>query len=130
MQTTIIQRIEKFCDFKKISIRKLSQMIDFNYTTLNNYVNGRRSAIDVDLICKLMSSFDDINIEWILLERGSMLKENSQPEKIFIEKSSGATMEMLKMISELSAKNALLEKKVEQFEKYNIATSPEERYGK
>lgn len=126
METTIIQRVGKFCSYKKITIRKLSQIIDFNYTTLNNYVNGRRSAIDIDLICKLMSSFDDINIEWILLERGNMLKEKKPIEF----NSTGSTMEMLKMIAELSAKNAILEMKIKEFENHNIAASPKIMYGK
>ena len=70
----LIDRIKEFAKNKGISIRKLSEIIGFNYTTLNGYSTGSRKTIDASLLEKIASSFEDINCNWLLTGRGSMLK--------------------------------------------------------
>lgn len=131
MQNTIIQRIESFAEYKKLSLRKLSIALDFNYTTLNNYSNGRRSAIDIDLICKLISTFEDISPDWLLLGRGEMIRNQ---ENEISKKTDKTTIELLEYLSKLAIENEDLKRRVKEcediFENINIAALPKTKYGK
>lgn len=55
--------------------------IGFDYTTLNSYVNGRRSRIDSDLLIKIVSCFDDISPLWLLTGKGEMRKNELNIKK-------------------------------------------------
>lgn len=75
----LIERIKKIIDEKQLSARAFSQAIGFNYTTLNNYLTGRRSTIDSELITKVLISYDDISAEWLMRGKGEMLLTSEQP---------------------------------------------------
>lgn len=77
MENTIIERIKKIIEYKQLSSRAFAIAIDFNYTTLNNYLTGRRTSIDKDLLVKIISTYDDISSDWLLINRGSMLKPST-----------------------------------------------------
>jgi phage repressor protein C with HTH and peptisase S24 domain len=70
----LIDRIKEVAQFKKMSLRKFSESIGFNYTTLNGYSTGNRKTIDSSLLEKIASTFEDINYYWLLTGCGSMLK--------------------------------------------------------
>lgn len=75
----LIERIKKIIDEKQLSARAFSQAIGFNYTTLNNYLTGRRSTIDSELITKVLISYDDVSAEWLMRGKGEMLLTSEQP---------------------------------------------------
>lgn len=75
----LIERIKKIIDEKQLSARAFSQAIGFNYTTLNNYLTGRRSTIDSELIMKVLITYDDISAEWLMRGKGEMLLTSEQP---------------------------------------------------
>ena len=87
MESSIIERINKIINYKKMSPRAFSKIIDFNYSTLNSYLSGRRSSIDYTLIEKIIFTFDDISSDWILTGRGNMLKEEEIKEEKTIPNS-------------------------------------------
>jgi predicted transcriptional regulator len=61
MKTTVIQRIKEIIEKRGVTSRGFSSEIDFNYTTLNNYLTGRRKAVSCELIEKILSSFGNIS---------------------------------------------------------------------
>lgn len=73
----LIDRIKEVAQLKNMSLRKFSESIGFNYTTLNGYSTGNRKTIDSSLLEKIASTFEDIDYSWLLTGRGSMLKEES-----------------------------------------------------
>lgn len=77
MENAIIQRVTQIIEYKNMSTRAFANVIDFNYSTLNNYITGRRQNIDLSLISKIKSSFDDISIDWILTGKGELENNNS-----------------------------------------------------
>lgn len=79
METTIIERIRYIIEQEGESPRSFSNLIKFNYSTLNNYLTGRRNTIDSELIRRIILSFDNISAEWLLLGKGKML--NSERKK-------------------------------------------------
>lgn len=78
MENAVIERINNIIAAKNLSARSFANTVGFNYSTLNNYLTGRRETIDTDLIVKIASSFDDVSIDWLITGKGEMLK--SSPE--------------------------------------------------
>ena len=71
--------IEKICMLiasKNLTPRAFALKIGFNYSTLNNYLTGRRTTIDSELLIKILSSYDDVSAEWLLRGKGEMILEN------------------------------------------------------
>lgn len=77
MENTLIERISNIIAYKELSPRAFAQTIGFNYSTLNNYLTGRRSSVDNDLVIKTILTFDDISSDWLLTGKGTMLKDAS-----------------------------------------------------
>lgn len=87
----LIDRIKEIAKFKNMSLRKFSESIGFNYTTLNGYSTGNRKTIDASLLEKIASSFEDIEYSWLLTGRGSMLKNRAEfsPEETYSDPVHG-----------------------------------------
>ena len=77
--TNILERIKEFISINGLTPRAFAIRIDFNYSTLNNYLTGRRTTIDLELINKTLSSFDNLSAEWLLRGNGEMLLTSEQP---------------------------------------------------
>lgn len=75
---SIIERIKILIDTKSRSSRAFANNIGFSYSTLNNYLLGKRTTIDSDLLYKIISTYSDINSEWLLTGKGEMLKNISE----------------------------------------------------
>ena len=69
----MIERIIQIISAKADSPRQFALAIGFNYSTLNNYINGRRTSLDPSLLEKISSSFDDIDARWLLTGIGNMI---------------------------------------------------------
>ncbi len=79
METSVIERVKELIKDRGVTPRGFASDIDFNYSTLNNYLTGRRKAIDASLIESLVSSFDNVSAEWLLTGRGNMFKSENKP---------------------------------------------------
>lgn len=77
----LINRIIEYAKYSNYTIRQFAICIGFDYTTLNSYVNGRRSRIDSDLLIKIVSCFDDISPLWLLTGKGEMRKNELNIKK-------------------------------------------------
>ena len=53
MENAVIERINMVISSKSNSPRAFANTIGFNYSTLNGYLSGRRSTVDIDLINKI-----------------------------------------------------------------------------
>ncbi|WP_300790299.1 helix-turn-helix transcriptional regulator [uncultured Bacteroides sp.] len=76
---TALERLKLFISESGLTPRAFAIKIDFNYSTLNNYLTGRRATIDLDLIDKTVSSFENLSAEWLLRGKGEMLLTSEQP---------------------------------------------------
>lgn len=81
MENLVIERIRSIIKSRNESPRSFAMNIQFEYSTLNNYLTGRRKTIDSALLAKILSTYGDISAEWLLLGQGSMYKsENTTQE--------------------------------------------------
>lgn len=76
---TLLERISEIIKAKGYSPRSFAITIGFNYSTLNNYLTGRRTTIDYELVEKTLMSIGDISAEWLLRGKGEMLISANQP---------------------------------------------------
>lgn len=70
---TIIERLNKFIKYKGLTQRTFALNIGFNYSTLNNYLTGRRKTIDLELIEKVICHYKDLSTEWLMRGVGEMV---------------------------------------------------------
>lgn len=101
----LIDRIKEVVKLKKMSARKFSEVINFNYTTLNNYFTGTRKTIDATLLEKIASTFEDINYLWLLTGHGSMLREDQPSNQTTLPVQSADNSLLLNMYKEERAKS-------------------------
>lgn len=89
MEETVIQRVRKLIQRRGVTPRGFASEIDFNYSTLNNYLTGRRKSIEVSLIERIVSSFDNVSSEWLITGNGTMLKSENALARNKIEPYGG-----------------------------------------
>lgn len=77
---TVLERLKLFISESGLTPRAFAIKIDFNYSTLNNYLTGRRATIDLDLIDKTISSFENLSAEWLMRGKGEMLLASEPTE--------------------------------------------------
>lgn len=76
---TVLYRLKLFISTLEMTPRAFAIKIDFNYSTLNNYLTGRRTTIDLELISRTISSFENLSAEWLMRGKGEMLLTSEQP---------------------------------------------------
>lgn len=81
--SNINERIKQLIDFKcDGNQRKFAETINFAPQVLFNIVSGRRSKPSFDVLNAILSSFDDINAEWLLQGTGNMIKTTDHLKNI------------------------------------------------
>lgn len=77
MEDSVIERIKYIIEQEGETPRSFASTIKFNYSTLNNYLTGRRVTIDSELIRRVILSYDNISAEWLLIGKGPILKSEA-----------------------------------------------------
>lgn len=81
---TINNRIGLLINSLGLNNNSFSTHIGVNPTVIHNIVKGR-NAPSYDIITKIALSFDNICLEWLILEKGEMFHDKIQPDKKYIE---------------------------------------------
>ena len=69
----IIGRINELIIALQLSSRAFAIACDIKYTTLNNYMTGRR-AVGLDTIQAILLGFPNVSAEWLMRGEGPMFK--------------------------------------------------------
>lgn len=124
--TNILERIKEFISIKGLTPRAFAIKIDFNYSTLNNYLTGRRSTIDLELVNKTLSSFENLSAEWLLRGNGEMLLTSEQPT------ASNESDRLIKLIDTIAFQQDTinnLQRKIKELEAELIIANNERKIG-
>lgn len=73
METTVIQRLKKVIEQKRLSVTALGKLIGVHPSTLNRQFNGE-SAMTLSTIDAFLQYFGDVSAEWLLRGDGEMMK--------------------------------------------------------
>ena len=74
MKDGVLERVIAIVKENSKSENEFAKAIGMNQKTLNQQLKGDRS-LSLDTILKIISSFDHINIEWLMTGKGDMLKD-------------------------------------------------------
>lgn len=108
MESTINERIILFLKNRRITIRALAELLDVKESTLGNKLSGR-FRIDTDTIVSLLTIYEELSPDWLLLGRGPMLRnpqvsnnvngdingDNIQGERVSVRKGDSHLVELL-----------------------------------
>ena len=84
--------------------KKFAEMIGFAPQVVSNIVSGRKSKPSFEVLTAIISSFDDLSVEWLITGKGEMLKSSIEEENIIKEDASGYSMAntLLEQLSKLT----------------------------
>lgn len=70
----MIERIKQVITYANMSERAFAERIGVKQNTLNQQIKGER-GISLDIVSKILISFENISAEWLMRGEGDMLKE-------------------------------------------------------
>ncbi len=105
--TTIKQRVIQLIEYKKISKENFFKKI--GSTSANFRGNPQKTPLNSDTIVNIISEIPDVNIEWLLTGKGSMLKPSMDTNPIDSEKNEKKNSELINKIGELENNNLHLQ---------------------
>lgn len=73
----IQDRILAYIDYKKLNRNSFSNAIGVSPQTIHHIVAGRRTKPGFEILEKIVSTFSDMNSEWLLTGVGKMLKKDT-----------------------------------------------------
>ena len=78
MSENIINRFKEFLEDKNISASELSEKIGVQRSSISHIMSGRNKP-SLDFVVKLLDHYPDLNIYWLLNNRGSKYKDSHSP---------------------------------------------------
>lgn len=79
----IINRVKELIGYLNISEREFASSIGVGQRSVNYYLKGEQKP-NLDFISKIISSYPEINTEWLITGKGDILKSGSSDIKIFV----------------------------------------------
>jgi hypothetical protein len=79
METTVKERLERYCKSNGFSIRHFERKIDVSYGYFGHL---QKNGISHEKVKKIINEFPDLNIDWLLNGEGEMLKNDSDGDTI------------------------------------------------
>jgi hypothetical protein len=98
MENTINQRVNQVISALKISKTDFATKANMPYQTLINIIGERQTKPSYEAIEKILTNFDNINPDWLLVGRGEMFKDS--PPKREPESISSQVLEELRAVNE------------------------------
>lgn len=71
----MIERIKQVITYANMSERAFAERIGVKQNTLNQQIKGER-GISLDIVSKILISFENISAEWLMRGEGEMMKGN------------------------------------------------------
>lgn len=73
----IVKRLNKVLEWSRLSQRAFAKHINYSPTSFNNYILGKRDGMDGVLLMNTLSTYLEINPDWLLHGKGDMLREDA-----------------------------------------------------
>ena len=78
----ILSRILEIRALKCKSVNSFAEIINMPQATVNNYILGKRK-ISVEFITSILTSFEDVSSDWLLLGKGEMIKSQKPEHNVY-----------------------------------------------
>lgn len=80
------KRLDKIMDFYGLTASALADEIDFNRSTISHLVSGRNKP-SLDFVMKLLQKFPELDMDWLVLGKGTFPSDTNSEAKENISKS-------------------------------------------
>lgn len=117
----MIQRLKQFIEYKGFSVRAFEQECGINLSTIGQAIRNNK-AIGSDKLEKIAENFRDLDMNWLFLGVGSMIRDenlfNTEPfqkaqkNTKIDENTNILVLELVRQIKELTAENAVLKSRL------------------
>lgn len=106
---TILQLIDYKYNKNK---RKFAKSINVAPQVISNIVSGRKSKHSYDIIRAILSTYDDINPEWLITGKGDMIRDtNKVQEELALYKKPPQKDDMIDFLkNQLIKKDEIIDK--------------------
>ena len=104
----ISDRLKNFLYFKHVKVSNFESEIGFS----NGYVNSVRKSIGNDKLERIVEHYPELNIEWLLVGKGEMLKSSAQNSAIVNEPETPYTTNTTAKLDEAREKIITLQEKL------------------
>lgn len=117
----MVDRLELLLQTKNLSASQLADETGIQRSIMSHVMNGRNKA-SLDFVLRILKRFKDINPDWLLLGKGSMIRENN----LFSQEQSEAIESVKKENQELKKQNEQLQQTIQKLhrEKEEFSRSP------
>ncbi len=78
------ERILKLISIEQMTAAKFADVIGVQRSNVSHILSGRNNP-SLDFIQKILSSFPNVSIEWLISGKGKMYKKESSPNELFAE---------------------------------------------
>ncbi len=138
------EQIEKLLRYYQLSASEFAKNVGVNASGLSHIIKGNRNNLSIETILKIFDVYPSISLEWLILGKGNMLKDNvDMPEKVAKNEDISVEKTQVKAIEnqvqditpppdllQLNLMNRKPEKKVEKIMVFYSDKSFDEFYGK
>jgi transcriptional regulator with XRE-family HTH domain len=80
----IVKRIEQVIEYLELSVSAFADEIGVQRSSISHLLNGRNKP-SLDFIMKLVNTYPEVDLYWLLKGEGNFPKEEAVPEKSKIE---------------------------------------------
>lgn len=117
----MIQRLKQFIEYKGFSVRGFELHCGLNLSLIRS-AERNNGSIGSDKLIKIVENFPDLDANWLLSGKGSMIhvdnlthtepSPKTQKNTKIDENSNILVLELVRQIKELTAENAVLKSKL------------------
>lgn len=116
MKTTLGERLKLFIAYKKLSYAEFGLAFEATKGEVNNWCSGTK--INVDRLSRLVKAYPELNIYWLLLDKGEMLNNSTTITSVISNSEvPDRDVELLRERIKLLEENISLRKKIDELQK-------------
>jgi len=76
-------QIQELLSFYQLTAAEFSKIIGVNPSGLSHIIGGKRNYLSIDTIVKIKDKYPDINLDWLILGKGEMIKGGASIKSLF-----------------------------------------------
>ncbi|MEA3443868.1 MAG: helix-turn-helix transcriptional regulator [Bacteroidota bacterium] len=76
-------QIQKLLSYYQLSAADFAKVIGVNASGLSHILGGKRNYLSIDTILKIIDKYPAIDLEWLILGKGEMLKSRKATPELF-----------------------------------------------
>src|SRR5699024_7458287 len=114
---SVKERLKEYLKSQKISISSFEKQLNAS----NGYVNSISRSIGIDKLVIISEKFSNLNLEWLLVERGEMLRDSNTNaiQQKDIQKFHEEIEDKIRLLDIQEELILLLRKEIHRLEKEN-----------